>query len=149
MKLKINPTRIIVSFIFASLFVGAALFGICYHMFLFETWDWRQITIIVFYVVSTIGFLLFALLSNYYILERKYVEVHRFKKVLVYSFSDIIYIEEEKSKKEKVIHFYTRQGHTRYLTFDQKGLLYKAMLEKCQNRLTKEEFYTKYPNVKF
>jgi len=149
MKLKIRPTRIIVSFIFAALFVGAFLFGVCWHMFLFETWDWRQYALIAFWVISTIVFLIVALIGNYYVLERKYVEVHRFKKVLVYNFSDVIYIDEEKSKKHKTIYFYMRQGHTRYLTFDQKGLLYKAMLEKCQNRLSKEDFEREYPNIKF
>ena len=148
MKLNIAPSRIIVTFLVSMLVLGAALFGLFFNIFLDTPWDFRQPLIIAFWVVSTLIFLILTLTQNYYILEKKYVVVKRFNKELVYYFSDIIYIDEEKSEKKKVIYFFTRQGHSRYLTFDTKGILYKTMVEKCQNRLSKEEFESKYPDEK-
>ena len=87
-------------------------------------------------------------LNIYYEVNKKYVEVTKYGKKTVYNYADVVYIDEEKSEKKKVVHFYTNKGHARYITFDQKGLLYKTMLANCKNRLSKEDFEATYPNVK-
>ena len=148
MKLKISPLRTIVSFLLAFLFLGVALFFMCWTIFFDFPWDFRQPLIIGLWVVSGIVFLILSLTQNYYILSKKYVTVKRYTKELIYYFSDVIYIDEEKSMKKKMIHFYTRQGHPRYLNFDRKGILYQTMLEKCENRMSKEEFERTHPDVK-
>ena len=148
MKLKISPLRTIVSFLLAFLFLGVALFFMCWTIFFDFPWDFRQPLIIGLWVVSGIVFLILSLTQNYYILSKKYVTVKRYTKELIYYFADVIYIDEEKSMKKKMIHFYTRQGHPRYLNFDRKGILYQTMLEKCENRMSKEEFERTHPDVK-
>ncbi len=148
MKLRISPYRTIVSFLVAALVVAAILFGVFWSVFLEWPWGWEPITLIVVWAVSTIVFLIITLVNSYYIVERKYVEVKRIGKSLIYNYDDVIYIDEEKSKKKKTVYFYTRQGHSRYMTFDRKGVLYEVMLEKCKNRLSKEDFYRLHPDAK-
>ena len=128
---------------------GAAIFGMSFTLFLFTfPYDWRQYCIIGGWALLSIGLIVATYLTSYYEVNRKYVEVKRGTKTLVYYFSDVVYIDEEKSKKKKMVHFYTKQGHARYLIFDKEGILYKTMLSNCTNRLSKEEFEQRYPNVK-
>ena len=148
MKLVVDRRRTILTFFIAFLIMGAVLFGICFWIFLDFPWDFRQPLIIGIWVISSIVFLVLSLTANYYELNKKYVLVKRLRKELIYYYSDVIYIDEEKSAKKKMVHFYTRQGHARYLNFDKDGILYKTMLERCTNRMSKEEFERKYPDVR-
>lgn len=148
MKLEISIFRTTITFIITAIVAGAIMFGCCYQIFLTWPWDFVPYLLISLYLIGGIILYVCTIKFNYYILNKKYVTVRKYKKELVYYFSDIIYIDEEKSKKQKIIHFFTNKGHIRYLTFDKKGILYQAMLEKCSNRLTKEEFIEKFPNVK-
>lgn len=148
MKLRIKIFRILITFAAASTLGALIIFAFTFKWFFILPWGYQPYVIIGVWFASSLFFLLLSIFSNYYILQKKYVEIHRFKKVLVYNFSDILYIDEEKSLRTKTIYFYTRQGHVRYLTFDKKSLLYKVMLEKCTNRLSKEDFERRYPNVK-
>lgn len=148
MKLEISRFRTTITFLITAVIAAGIMFGVGFQMFLTWPWDFKPYLIISLFLLGGIVLYICTIKFNYYILQKKYVTVKKYKKELVYYFSDIIYIDEEKSAKQKIIHFYTNKGHVRYLTFDKKGLLYKAMLEKCTNRLTKEEFIEKYPNVK-
>lgn len=118
------------------------------NTFLSWPWDWRQWLILGLWLGSGIILIIVTPLNIYYEVNRKYVVVTKYGKKLTYNYSDVVYIDEEKSKKKKVIHFYTNKGHARYLTFDQKDLLYPTMLANCKNRISKEEFTINYPNVK-
>ena len=118
------------------------------NTFLTLPWDWRQWTIIGFWAVSGIALIVITPLNIYYEINKRYVVVSKYGKKTTYNYSDVVYIDEEKSEKKKVVHFYTNKGHARYITFDQKGLLYKTMLANCKNRLSKEDFEANYPNVK-
>lgn len=149
MKLKIAAWKTTLTFIFASLFCALMIFLVCILIFLDWPWDYRQPTIIVVWFISSIIFYIITLKSCYYVLSKKDLTVVRFKKRLVYSFSDIIYIDEELSKKKKMICFYTRFNHKRFVTFDKNNVVFPAMLKYCKNRMSKEEFEINYPNVKF
>ena len=129
-------------------FVGVLFFLMFLNTFLTLPWDWRQWTIIGFWAVSGIALIVITPLNIYYEINKRYVVVSKYGKKTTYNYSDVVYIDEEKSEKKKVVHFYTNKGHARYITFDQKGLLYKTMLANCKNRLSKEEFEANYPNVK-
>lgn len=148
--MKVYPLirKTLLMIIATSLFVGILLFLLLMNMFLFEKWDWRQWTIIGAYLFSVLLLSTLLPLNIYYEVNRKYVEVTRFGKKMVYQYSDVVYIDEEKSLKKKTVMFYTNKGHARYLSFDRKGLLFKTMLANCKNRLSEEEFARKYPNVK-
>ena len=148
MKLRISIFRTLLIFLIATLLLGVMLFFICFNIFLDFPWDFRQPLIITLYSASAVVFFILTFTFNYYELNKKYVKVKRYSRELIYYFSDIVYIDKAKSEKKKVIHFYTRQGHARYLTFDQKGLVYKAMLDRCHNLLSDEEFHNLHPDVK-
>ncbi len=150
MNMKVYPLigKTMLMIIFSILFVGGLIFLMFMSLFLRWPWDWRQWFIIAMWLVSGIILSILTPLSIYYEVNKKYVEVTKYRKKTVYSYADIIYIDEEKSMKKKVIHFYTNKGHARYLTFDRKGLLYKTMLANSKNRISKEEFIRTYPNVK-
>ena len=131
------------------LVAGAGVFGMCYNIFLLQEWNWVQPFIIAVYVLSSIALFILMPRGIYYEVNKKYVIVVKYKKELVYNYSDVVYINEELSEKKKTICFYTNKGDVRYITFDREGLLYKTMLENCKNRISKEEFESTYPNIKF
>lgn len=119
-----------------------------FWLFLVPDWDWQQWTVIAVFIISTIFFYVLTIFQNYYILEKKYVLVHRFKKEMYYYFSDVIYIDEKYSKKHKMILFVTNRGDIRYLTFDRKGILYETMLDKCTNLIDEGTLKIRFPNIK-
>jgi hypothetical protein len=133
----------------AAMLLGALLvFGALFWLFLEPVWTWQQWTVIAVFIGSTIFFYVLTIMQNYYVLEKKYIKVHRFKKEMYYYFSDIVYIDEEYSEKHKMILFVTSRGDIRYLTFDRKGLVYQAMLERSNNLIAKETLNIRYPNIK-
>ncbi len=149
MKVRISYKRLIWPLIAVTILAGLIIFGMTFYLFLFELpYDWRQYTIIGIYVAATIALFVAVKYTSSYEINKSYVIFNKGRKQLIYYYSDVVYIDEEKSEKRKLIHFYTRQGHARYLYFDEKNLLYKTMLQHCKNRLTKEEFERKYPNVR-
>ena len=149
MKVHVSMRKMILPLIVISIVAAGALFGITFNMFLFELpWDWRQYTIISGYAFVVITLFLLTAFASSYEVNKKYVAVNKGRQQLIYYYSDVVYIDEEKSAKKKMIHFYTKQGHCRYLMFDREGILYPTMLENCKNRLSKEEFEQRYPQVK-
>lgn len=148
MKLKISPTKIALTFIFSSLFCGVLIFLVCITIFLSTPWDYRQPLIIGVWIISTILFYILTITSNYYELSKKYIKVIRYKKEYIYYFSEIIYIDEAKSRKNKTITFITSRGDVKYLSFDKKGLLLDYMLKNCKNLMSLEEVKNKFPTIK-
>ena len=150
MKVRSNPWRIIPILLVIVLFGAAVMFGFTFMFFLkpIKEWDWIPYTLIGIWFFLSLGLFLITLIGSYYEVYRKYVVVHRGTKKLIYYYADVVYIDEEKSRKKKNIHFYTRQGHARYLLFDKKGMLFETMLSNCKNRMSDEEFKERYPNVK-
>ena len=148
--MKVYPLlgKTIIMLLASALFAGALVFGLCFNIFIFQPWTWVQPLIIGLWAVSSIVLIIVTPRKIYYEVNRKYVRVVKYGKEMVYNYSDVVYIDEEKSQRKKTICFYTNLGHERYLTFDREGLLYKTMIANCKNRLSKEEFVTSYPNVK-
>ena len=148
--MKVYPLlrKTMIMLIASILFVGVLVFLMFMNTFLMWPWDWRQWLIIGLWALSGIALMMITPFNIFYEVNKKYVEVTKYGKKTIYHYADVVYIDEEKSEKKKVIHFYTNKGHARYVTFDQKGLLYKTMLANCKNRLSKEEFEINYPNVK-
>ena len=103
--------------------------------------------IISFWLLGAIFFYILTIKMNYYVLHKKYVVVKRYNKELVYNFSDVIYIDEAQSEKKKTIIFVTNKGHERYLIFDKENILYQVMLQKCTNRISKEQLKNRFPNI--
>jgi len=148
MKLHLSLFRITWTFFIAAVVGAGIIFGMLFWLFLVPDWDWQQWTVIAVFIISTIFFYVLTIFQNYYILEKKYVLVHRFKKEMYYYFSDVIYIDEKYSKKHKMILFVTNRGDIRYLTFDRKGILYETMLDKCTNLIDEGTLKIRFPNIK-
>lgn len=148
MRLPVDRKRTIITFIIADLIFAALLFVSCINLFLFQKWNAIQIAIIAVFVVISVLMLVLSLTRNYYVIESKFLVVVKGKKEMFYHYADVVYIDKQQTEKRKVLCFYTRQGHTRYLPFDKDGKIYTAFLNKCHNVLEKEEFERKYPNVK-
>lgn len=148
--MKVYPLlrKTMVMLIASVLFVGVLIFLMFMNTFLTWPWDWKQWLIIGLWALSGIALMVITPFNIFYEVNKKYVEVTKYGKKTIYYYADVVYIDEEKSEKKKVVHFYTNKGHARYITFDQKGLLYKTMLANCKNRLSKEEFEINYPNIK-
>ena len=149
--MKVYPLlhKTIIMLIASVLVAGGLVFGMCFNLFLFQEWTWVQPLIIGLYVISSVVLFVLTPRSIYYEVNRKYVMVVKYKKELIYNYADVVYINEELSEKKKTVCFYTNKGDVRYLTFDRQGLLYKTMLANCKNRISKEEFASMYPNIKF
>ena len=149
MKVRISLKRLIWPLIAIIIVGGLVIFGMTFYLFLFELpYDWRQYAIIVLYLFLSTALILAVKYATSYEITKSYVVFNKGKQQLVYYYNDVVYIDEEKSEKKKMIHFYTRQGHCRYLYFDEKNMLYPTMLAHCKNRMSKEEFNKKHPEVK-
>ena len=148
MKGKVDIKRTIGLFIIVDLIFAALLFLSCINLFLFTKFGVIQILVILVYVGVSILMLVLSLKRNFYVIESKYLVVVRSFKEMYYHYSDVVYIDKEKSEKKKVLCFVTNKGHARYLPFDAKGEIYKVMLKRCNNLLSKEDFEKRFPNVK-
>ena len=148
MKVKVDIKRTIGLFIIVDLIFAALLFLSCINLFLFTKFGVIQILVILVYVGVSILMLVLSLKRNFYVIESKYLVVVRSFKEMYYHYSDVVYIDKEKSEKKKVLCFVTNKGHARYLPFDAKGEIYKVMLKRCNNLLSKEDFEKRFPNVK-
>ena len=150
MKVRINPWRILPMLLGIMLLGAIIIFSFSFSLFLkpITQWEWPSYALIGLWVVMSAILIIVTFTTGYYEVFKKYVVVHRGTKKLIYYYSDVVYIDEKQSEKKKNIHFFTRQGHARYLLFDKKGILYETMLQNCKNRLTEEEFKEQYPNVR-
>ena len=133
MKVRVSIWRTFPAILALILVGGGIVFSLTFSLFLkpIKDWNWAPYTIIAIWLALSITLLLLNSFTNYYEVFRKYVVVHKGFRKLIYYYSDVVYIDEALSEKKKMIHFYTRQGHTRYLYFDKKNLLYPTMLQAC------------------
>ncbi len=157
MKLRISSWRMTWTFIIAALLVAAIIFGIFFSYFLSWPWSpanesqywWVPYLLISIWVVLTIVFYVLTLTSNYYMVSKTEIDQVRFRRHTHYRLENVIYIDKEKSKKRKMVCFFTKDGYKKYLTFDRKGKIYDIMIKNCHNLMSEEEFRNLYPNVKF
>ena len=148
MKVPVDRKRTIITFLVADLIFAALLFLSCMHIFLFQKWGAIQIVLIALFVVVSVVMLVLSLTRNYYVIESKFLVVVKAHKQMFYTYSDVVYIDKEKSEKKKVLTFCTNKGHARYLPFDKEGKIYTTFLKKCHNLLDEEDFKLRYPTVK-
>ncbi len=150
MKVRVAAWRLLLILLIVIVLGAGVIFGFTFSMFLkpVSEWTWHPWAVIAVWLGISVFLIVAALLGSYYEVEKSYVVVHKGTQKLVYNYSDVVYIDEEQSVKKKMVCFYTRQGHCRYLMFDKKGILYKVMVANCKNRLSKEEFKERYPQVK-
>ena len=64
-----------------------------------------------------------------------------------YYWKDILYIDEEWSRKHKMLLFYMADGKDRYLAFDKEGLIFEYALN-YSRLISQEEFLARFPKAK-
>lgn len=145
-KLRISNLRIV--FIFIILFV--VFEAIFYVSFQYQNF-WPLETSFYIYtpalVLSSAFFCYISITKTFYLVDKSRILHSKMGKEYVYKWSDIIYIDEEWSKKHKMLLFYLQDGKGRYLAFDKKGVIWEYAM-KYTNRISYDEFVRRFPKVK-
>lgn len=129
--------------------IGAVIiFLVGYKLFVTLPWSAGAYVILFCYIALCIALFIGIALNYFYVVENKGIVVKRLGKSLLYKYSEIIYIDEEESKKTKMVTFVMKNGDVRYLTYDKEGKLLDIMLKNCKNLISKEELKEKFPRVK-
>lgn len=100
---------------------------------------WLVISIISYFILSK---------ESYYILSNEELRHHRFNKDMVYKYDEILYIDEEYTKKHNTLLFYTDKGIARFLILDKEGKVLEYVHKYSNNLITREEFHGRFPGVK-
>ena len=147
-KLRVNPWRIIG--IFAITFVVfEAIFFISFqggseNFFKLNKSFYFYTSAL---LVATAIFCYISLTRTYYEIQGPIFIHSKMGKITEYTFSNIIYIDQEFSEQKKMMRFFTRDAREHLLIFDKEGVIYQTALEKCP-LISKEEFQRRFPNVK-
>ena len=148
MKVKIPLGKIIKMWIIVFLVVGAVLTLSLFNLFFLQEWGVVQPIIITLFLISMILVFILSINTYYYEINKKDLTECKFGKKFVYFYSDIVYIDEEESKRTKTLCFVTKYGHVKYLTFDKEGKIFEAVMNKCNNLISLEEVRAKFPGIK-
>ena len=97
-------------------------------------------------VISTL-FCVLSITQTYYEIEKDKIIHHKMGKVTEIKFKEILYVDEEWSKRHKMVLMYLIDGRDHYLAFDKDGIIYNTVLEKA-NLMTWEEYKIRFPNAK-
>jgi hypothetical protein len=143
---SIKKTLLLALVIF--LFSAVIVFTSCINLFLFQEWDYRQWLIIGVFLVSSILILIFSLRTYFYVIEKHELVVVKFKRELVYPYSEIIYIDQNQKRKNSTITMVMKSGQIIYLIPDKNNQVYQSLENNCDNLLDKQEVIYKYPRIK-
>ena len=147
-KLKVNPWRIIKIFIIAFL-VFEAIFFVSFQGG--QESFFKLNKSFYFYtpalLIATAIFCYISLTQTFYEIRGPIFIHSKMGKITEYTFSNIIYIDEEFSESKKMMRFFTRDAREHLLIFDKEAVIYKTALVKCP-LISKEDFQRRFPNVK-
>lgn len=148
-KLKVNPWRIIKIFVVAFL-IFEVIFYVSFQGGMSGKL-WPLDNSFYYYtgalLLASGIFCYLSIAETSYEIEGTKLIHNKMGKVTEYSWSSIIYINEEFSERKKMMLFYTKDGKEHELAFDKEGIIYKTALEKC-NQISEEEFKRRFPNRK-
>ena len=147
-KLRINPWRIIRIFLIAFLIFEVIFYASFQGV---NGGFWPLDKSFYFYTpalfIATAIFCFLSLSQTYYEIKGATFIHSKMGKVIEYTYSNIIYIDEEFSLKNKMMRFFTKDGREHLLVFDKNAEIYKTALEKC-SLISKEEFQRRFPDKK-
>ena len=147
-KLRVNPWRIIAIFAIAFL-VFEVIFYVSFQGV--KGVPFPPDKSFYFYtpalIIASGIFCALSLTQTYYEIKGATFIHSKMGKVVEYTYSNIIYIDEEFSLKKKMMRFFTRDGQEHLLVFDKNGVIYETALKKC-TLISKEEFERRFPNKK-
>lgn len=143
---SIQKTLLLALVIF--LFSAGIVFTSCINLFLSKEWDYRQWLIIGVFLASSLLILIFSLRTYFYVIEKRELVVIKFKRELVYPYSEIIYIDQNQKRKNSTITMVMKSGQTIYLIPDKKNQVYESLQKNCEHILSKDEVINKFPRIK-
>ncbi len=100
------------------------------------------------WTLVTAFYIIFANRRSYYVFSKKELKHYRGKQILYYPYKDIWFIDEFYSDKKNSIRFFTNRGDERYIIHDKNKTIYKELLVRCPNLLTKADYRAKFPKIK-
>jgi len=147
-KLKINPWRIIKIFAISFL-VLEAVFYVTFQGVNGKFWPFDKsfyfYTPLLF--AATIIFCVISITQTFYQIDGAVFIHSKMGRIIEYTFSNIIYIDQEFSERKKMMRFFTKDGTEHLLVFDKNAVIYNTALDKCP-LISKEEFMRRFPNKK-
>ena len=145
-KLRVSTRRMIV--IFSILFlVMEAIFYLSFQRLVFFPFDVSFYVYTPLLLAASIFFCVLSIRSTYYVIDTKKLIHSKMGVEKEYYWKDIIFIDEEWSKKHKMLLFYMADGKDRYLAFDKDGLIYEYAINYAR-LISEEEFLARFPKVK-
>ena len=145
-KLKVSVWRMIM--IFSILFlVMDAIFYFSFqhdHLWPFDTGFYIYTPVL---FVSSGVFCFIAIHSTFYKVDKHKLTHSKMGQVKEYYWKDILYINEEWSKRHKMLLFYMADGKDHYLAFDKDGIIFEYAL-KYSRMMSEEEFLSRFPKAK-
>ena len=148
MKVKISAKRVLLMWFGTYLIIGGLVTLMFFNLFYLTKWGPWQPIILGIYTAVMVTILIISLNTHYYEINKKDITECKFGKRLTYFYNEIIYIDEEGSKKSRILSFVTKFGHVKYLTFDKEGKIFEACMARCKNLITLEELREKFPGIK-
>ena len=159
MKLRVSPWRLIWRFLVIMVCIYAVAFVMLITMFFtvdFQTftftpipWDFRQLLLIAGIFVVGVAAFIPSLISYYYVCENKYFIMRKYWKEYEFTYSNITFIDIEKSKAKKMVIFYNEKSRMQYLLGDKDGVLLDTLIKKCPETMSVAEFRARHPEEKY
>ena len=145
-KLRVSAPRIIM--IFSILFVVmVAIFYISFQHNAFWPLETSFFVYTPILFVTSAFFCILSINSTYYVIDKHKLVHTKMGQTKEYYWKDILYVDEEWSKKHKMLLFYMADGKERFLAFDKEGLIFEYALN-YGRLLSYEEFYARFPKTK-
>lgn len=155
MKIKPNPKKIIITYIIIFLIMELAIWALMgtrfWSLTSFDQYVKNNLltdliyTIIIFAIC--VIFLILTLVKSYYEFDNKHL-IYKAMKTYEYTYDNIIFINEEYSRKHGTLEFYLSNGKNVLLTMDKDKILLEELLKRCKKTISKEEFLKKFPTAK-
>lgn len=114
-----------------------------------KAWGVGQTIFVVVFGVLLVATYIPSTRCFYYIVEDKYFLQKRIGKDLEYDYKNIEFIDIETSKKKNMIIFYSSIAKMRYMLGDKDGKVLEALIQKCPNTMTVEEFRRRHPEERY
>lgn len=148
-KLYLSKKKVVIAFIIAFVFLEALFYlTIQYNetgaFYPFGT-SFYIYTPVLLVISLVFGYLSIA--KTYYEVDKNCITHHKMNKEFEYSFKNIVYIDEEWSRKHKQLRFFDKLGNEHYLVFDKEGIIFEYAM-KYSTPMTREEFRRRYPKAK-
>ena len=119
------------------------------HGIIFKPWGASQTIFVVIFGVIFVATYIPSVTSFYYIIEDYHFIMKRVGKDYQYDYKNIEFIDIEKSKKKKMVIFYSSKAKMRYMLGDKDGVLLETLIKKCPNTMSVEEFRRRHPEEKY